>query len=83
MVRKILENIDDILEVVKSNNINLQKHINGIYKENAHYKYYSKWKGKNVLTGKEYSEWSYRYQKYYLKEIECIDIDKNLKLQKR
>lgn len=42
MVRKILENIDDILEVVKSNNINLQKHINGIYKENAHYKYYSK-----------------------------------------
>lgn len=38
IVRKLVENIDDtddILEVVKSNNINLQKHINGIYKENA------------------------------------------------
>lgn len=43
---------------------------------------FKKLKGKNVLTGKEYSESSYRYQKYYLKEIEGIDIEKDLKLQK-
>lgn len=39
-------------------------------------------KGKIVLTGKEYSESSYNYQKYYLKEIHNIDIEKDLKLEK-
>ncbi len=39
-------------------------------------------KGKTVMTGKEYSESSYRYQQYYLKEIHNIDIEKDLKLEK-
>ena len=43
---------------------------------------FKKLKGKKVLTGKEYSESSYRYQKYYLKEIESIDVEKELKLEK-
>lgn len=39
-------------------------------------------KGKNVLTGKELSESSYRYQKYYLEEIHGIDMEKDMKLEK-
>ena len=35
-------------------------------------------KGKKVLTGKEYSESGYQYQKYYLKEMEKIDVKKDL-----
>lgn len=39
-------------------------------------------KGKSILTGKEHSESSYRYQKYYLEEIHGIDIEKDVKLEK-
>lgn len=37
-------------------------------------------KGKKVLAGKEFSESSYIYQKYYLQEVQGIDVDKDLKL---
>lgn len=43
---------------------------------------FSKLKNKTVLTGKEYSESSFRYQQYYLSEIHGIDIEKDLKLEK-
>lgn len=43
---------------------------------------FSQLKNKTVLTGKEYSESSYKYQQYYLKEIHNIDINKDLKLEK-
>lgn len=39
-------------------------------------------KGKTVLTGKELSESSYRYQKYYLEEVHGINVEKDLKLEK-
>ncbi|MEF9952989.1 MAG: PhnD/SsuA/transferrin family substrate-binding protein [Clostridium sp.] len=39
-------------------------------------------KGKDVVAGKEFSEASYKYQKYYLKKNNGIDIEKDLKLEK-
>ncbi|MEF9951029.1 MAG: PhnD/SsuA/transferrin family substrate-binding protein [Clostridium sp.] len=39
-------------------------------------------KGKIVLTGKEFSEAGYRYQKYYLKKNNGIDIEKDMTLKK-
>ena len=35
-------------------------------------------KGKKVLTGKEYSESGYQYQKYFLKEMIGMDVEKDL-----
>ena len=35
-------------------------------------------KGKKVLTGKEYSESGYQYQKYFLKEMADINVEKDL-----
>lgn len=53
-----------------------------IVNKNSNITDYSDLKGKTVLCGKEYSESSYLYQKYYLNEIKGIDIEKDLKLEK-
>lgn len=53
-----------------------------IVNKNSNIVDYNNLKGKTVLAGKEYSESSYIYQKYYLNEIQGIDAEKDLKLDK-
>ena len=49
-----------------------------IANKNSGIKDFKDLKGKKVLTGKEYSESGYQYQKYFLKEMIGMDVEKDL-----